>query len=47
MKAIFPVATDGDLLKLVYLSNGFHIVSGAKPLQVGDVFKAKMRIYQL
>ncbi|KAJ3517947.1 hypothetical protein NLJ89_g178 [Agrocybe chaxingu] len=44
MKSIFPGAIDGDLLKLVHLSNGFRIVDGAKPLQVGDVCKSEARI---
>ena len=37
MKSIFPGAIDGDLLKLVHLSNSFRMVDGAKPLQVGNV----------
>ena len=41
MKSIFPAAIDGNLLKLVHLSNGFHMVDGAKPLAVSDVFKAE------
>ncbi|RDB25744.1 Fatty acid synthase subunit alpha [Hypsizygus marmoreus] len=44
MKSIFPAAIDGDLLKLVHLSNGFRMVDGAKPLQVGDICKAEARI---
>ena len=44
MKSIFPAAIDGDLLKLVHLSNGFRMVDGAKPLAVGDVCKAEARI---
>ncbi|KAF8199703.1 fatty acid synthase [Pholiota molesta] len=44
MKSIFPSAIDGDLLKLVHLSNGFRMVDGAKPLAVGDVCKAEARI---
>jgi len=44
MKSIFPSAIDGDLLKLVHLSNGFRMVDGAKPLQVGDVCKAEAQI---
>ncbi|KAJ7041493.1 acyl transferase domain-containing protein [Mycena alexandri] len=44
MKSIFPSSIDGDLLKLVHLSNGFRMVSGAKPLQVGDVCKAEANI---
>ena len=34
MKSIFPTFIDGDLLKLVHLSNGFRMLDGAKPLQV-------------
>lgn len=41
MKAIFPGSIDGDLLKLVHLSNGFRLVDGAKPLRVGDVCYAE------
>lgn len=37
IKAIFPNTVDGDLLKLVHLSNGYKMIPGAKPLQVGDV----------
>lgn len=44
MKSIFPAAIDGDLLRLVHLSNGFRMVDGAKPLQVGDVCKAEAKI---
>jgi len=44
MKSIFPAAIDGDLLKLVHLSNGFRTVDGAKPLAVSDICKAKARI---
>ena len=44
MRSIFPSAIDGDLLKLVHLSNGFNMVEGAMPLQVGDVCKAEARI---
>jgi len=44
MKSIFPTSIDGDLLKLVHLSNGFRMVNGAKPLQVGDVCNAEARI---
>lgn len=44
MKSIFPSVIDGDLLKLVHLSNGFRMVDGAKPLQAGDVCKAEARI---
>ncbi|KAI0749711.1 fatty acid synthase [Daedaleopsis nitida] len=44
MKAIFPAPVNGDLLKLVHLSNGFRLLDGAKPLQAGDVCKAEARI---
>jgi len=44
MKSIFPAAIDGDLLKLVHLSNGFRMVAGAKPLAAGDVCKAEASI---
>ena len=36
-KPIFPRAIDGDLLKLVHLSNGFRMIAGAEPLKKGDV----------
>jgi len=35
---------DGDLLKLIHLSNGFRMIEGARPFQVGDVCKAEARI---
>ena len=44
MRSIFPTIIDGDLLKLVYLSNGFRIVDGAKALRVRDVCYAEARI---
>jgi N-terminal half of MaoC dehydratase len=44
MKSIFPAAIDGDLLKLVHLSNSFRMVEGVKPLQVGDVCRPEARI---
>ncbi|RUP46910.1 fatty acid synthase [Jimgerdemannia flammicorona] len=37
IKAIFPKIIDGDLLKLVHLSNGFRMLDGAELLKVGDV----------
>ncbi|KAI9021639.1 fatty acid synthase [Phycomyces nitens] len=37
IKAIFPKVIDGDLLKLVHLSNGFRLLEGSDLLQVGDV----------
>lgn len=36
-KPIFPKTIDGDLLKLVHLSNGFRMLPGAEPLKRGDV----------
>ncbi|PNS15891.1 Fatty acid synthase subunit beta [Sphaceloma murrayae] len=36
-KPIFPRTIDGDLLKLVHLSNGFRMIPGALPLKKGDV----------
>lgn len=36
-KPIFPRTIDGDLLKLVHLSNGFRMVPGATPLKKDDV----------
>lgn len=36
-KPIFPREIDGDLLKLVHLSNGFRMLPGAEPIQKGDV----------
>jgi fatty acid synthase subunit alpha, fungi type len=44
MKAIFPASIDGDLLKLVHLSNGFRLVQGAAPLKAGDVCQSEARI---
>ena len=43
-KPIFPRAIDGDLLKLVHLSNGFRMVPGAEPLKKGDVLDTTARI---
>ncbi|KAJ3783459.1 fatty acid synthase [Lentinula aff. detonsa] len=44
IKSIFPASIDGDLLKLVHLSNSFRMVKGAKPLQAGDVCKSEAKI---
>jgi fatty acid synthase subunit beta len=44
MQAIFPSAIDRDLLKLVHLSNGFRMVEGTAPLQVGDLCQTEARI---
>jgi len=35
-KPIFPRKIDGDLLKLVHLSNAFRMMPGAEPLKRGD-----------
>lgn len=43
-KPIFPRTIDGDLLKLVHLSNGFKMVPGAQPLKVGDVLDTTAQI---
>ncbi|CDH17161.1 probable Fatty acid synthase subunit beta [Zygosaccharomyces bailii ISA1307] len=40
IKAIFPETVDGDLLKLVHMSNGYRMIPGAKPLQEGDVISS-------
>lgn len=44
MRSIFPDAIDGDLLKLVHLSNGFRLVPGAKALEAGDACIADAHI---
>lgn len=36
MKAIFPKCVDGDILKLVHLSNGYTMLPNSSPLKVGD-----------
>ena len=43
-KPIFPRAIDGDLLKLVHLSNGFRMIPGAEPLKVGDELSTTAQI---
>ncbi|KAF7326259.1 Fatty acid synthase [Mycena kentingensis (nom. inval.)] len=47
MKSIFPAAIDGDLLRVVHLSNGFRVVEGATPLCAGDVCKAEANIVSI
>lgn len=37
IQPIFPRKIDGDLLKLVHLSNSFRMLPGAAPLRKGDV----------
>jgi len=44
MQAIFPSTIDGDLLRLVHLTNGFRLLNGARPLQLGDTCHAEARI---
>ncbi|SEI30838.1 YALIA101S01e08768g1_1 [Yarrowia lipolytica] len=44
IKAIFPRAIDADILRLVHLSNGFKMMPGADPLQMGDVVSATAKI---
>lgn len=44
MRGIFSNLIDGDLLKLVHLSNGFCAVACARPLKAGDVCRAEARI---
>ncbi|KAF1953561.1 beta subunit of fatty acid synthase [Byssothecium circinans] len=43
-KPIFPRAIDGDLLKLVHLSNGFRMLPGAEPLKKDDVVDTTAQI---
>ncbi|KAH8145050.1 uncharacterized protein LAJ45_10961 [Morchella importuna] len=44
IKAIFPRTIDGDLLRLVHLSNSFRMLPGAEPLQKDDVVDTKAHI---
>ncbi|KIW08510.1 uncharacterized protein PV09_01404 [Verruconis gallopava] len=43
-KPIFPRVIDGDLLRLVHLSNGFRMIPGATPLKKGDVLDTTAQI---
>ncbi|OAT14099.1 fatty acid synthase subunit beta [Blastomyces gilchristii SLH14081] len=43
-KPIFPRVIDGDLLKLVHLSNGFRMIPGAEPLKVGDTLETTAQV---
>jgi fatty acid synthase subunit beta len=43
-KPIFPRTIDGDLLKLVHLSNGFRMLPGADPLKKGDEVETTAQI---
>eukprot|EP01117_Protostelium_nocturnum_P000846 TRINITY_DN1109_c0_g1_i4.p1 TRINITY_DN1109_c0_g1~~TRINITY_DN1109_c0_g1_i4.p1 ORF type:complete len:3931 (+),score=1672.78 TRINITY_DN1109_c0_g1_i4:607-12399(+) len=44
MKATFPSEIDGDLLRLVHLSNSFEWIEGSSPLAVGDVIQNEAKI---
>ncbi|EGV63242.1 beta subunit of fatty acid synthetase [Yamadazyma tenuis] len=44
INAIFPRTVDGDLLKLVHLSNGYKMIPGAKLLKNGDKVASKAEI---
>ncbi|KAG7748821.1 hypothetical protein KL912_001883 [Ogataea haglerorum] len=44
MKAIFPKSVDGDILKLVHLSNAYRMMPGAEPLRVGDKVSSDAQI---
>lgn len=44
IKAIFPRTIDGDLLRLVHLSNSFRMLPGAEPLMKDDVVDTKAHI---
>ena len=43
-KPIFPRTIDGDLLKLVHLSNQFRMIPGAEPLKKGDEISTTAQI---
>ena len=43
-KPIFPRSIDGDLLKLVHMSNAFRMVAGAEPLKKGDIVETTSQI---
>ncbi|ORY65186.1 fatty acid synthase beta subunit dehydratase [Pseudomassariella vexata] len=43
-KPIFPRKIDGDLLKLVHLSNAFRMMPGAEPLKKGDKVQTTAQI---
>lgn len=44
IKSIFPKTVDGDLLRLVHLSNGYKMLPGAKPLEKDDVVSSTAEI---
>ncbi|RPA81809.1 fatty acid synthase beta subunit dehydratase [Ascobolus immersus RN42] len=41
IKPIFPSYADGDLLKLVHLSNSFRMLPGATPLRKDDILETR------
>ncbi|KAF2422740.1 fatty acid synthase-like protein beta subunit [Tothia fuscella] len=43
-KPIFPRVIDGDLLRLVHLSNGFRMIPGAAPLKKGDILDTTAQV---
>ena len=43
-KPIFPRVIDGDLLRLVHLSNAFRMMPGAEPLKKGDVLDTTAQV---
>jgi fatty acid synthase subunit beta len=43
-KPIFPRLIDGDLLRLVHLSNGFRMIPGASPLKRDDVLDTTAQV---
>ena len=43
-KPIFPRAIDGDLLRLVHLSNSYRMIPGAEPLKKDDVLNTTAQI---
>ncbi|KAK9477444.1 acyl transferase domain-containing protein [Lipomyces japonicus] len=44
LKALFPKTIDGDLLRLVHLSNSFKMYPGAEPLKKDDVVRTTAKI---
>ncbi|KAH3663945.1 hypothetical protein WICMUC_005884 [Wickerhamomyces mucosus] len=44
IKAIFPDSVDGDLIKLVHLSNSYKMIAGAAPLEKGDAVSSYAEI---
>ena len=44
MQAIFPESIDGDLLRLIHLSNGFKILNSARPFKVDDKCQSVAKI---